>query len=57
MKYLEWKGTQILIPDFSSFKLAISSCLAQSHTTHKIALDSLLSLQFQSFKNIKSIPC
>jgi transposase len=44
-------------PDFSSFKFAISSCLEQSHTTHKIALDSLLSLRFQSFENIKSIPC
>jgi transposase len=46
----------VYYPDFSSFKFAISSCLAQSHTTHKLALDSLLTLRFQSFKNVKSIP-
>jgi transposase len=47
----------VYYPDFSSFKLAISSCLTQSHTTHKTALDSLLSLHFQSFKDVKFIPC
>jgi transposase len=26
----------VYYPDFSSFKFAISSCLAQSHTTHKL---------------------
>jgi transposase len=36
--------------DFTLFKQAISSCLAQTSTTHKAALDSLLSLHFQSFK-------
>ena len=36
--------------DFALFKHAISSCLAQTHTTHKAALDSLLSLRFQTFK-------
>ena len=36
--------------DFTLFKQAISSCLAQTHTTHKTALDSLLSLRFQTFK-------
>jgi transposase len=35
--------------DFILFKQAISSCLAQTHTTHKAALDSLLTLHFQTF--------
>lgn len=47
----------VYYPDFDSFKFAISSCLAQSPTTHKTALDSLLTLRFQSFKNVKSTPC
>ena len=42
--------------DFPSFKFAISSCLEQSHTTHKTVLDSLLTLRFQSFKNVNSFP-
>ena len=45
----------IFYPDFQSFKAAITDCLAQSHTTHKAALDSLLTLNFQSFKNVKAI--
>ena len=43
-------------PDFDSFKFAIAYCLENSHTTHEAALDSLLTLRFQSFKNVKSIP-
>jgi transposase len=35
--------------DFTSFKAAIETCLSQTHTTHKSALDSLLSLRFQLF--------
>lgn len=35
--------------DFYSFKSAIVLCLTQTHTTHKFALDSLLSLRFQLF--------
>lgn len=42
--------------DFDAFKQAISSCLVQCHTTHKQELDSLLTLRFQSFKKVKSIP-
>lgn len=37
-------------PDFSIFKRAILDCLNQTHTTHKKALDSLLTLKFQTFK-------
>ena len=33
--------------DFTAFKTAISDCLRETHTTHKTALDSLLTLRFQ----------
>lgn len=36
--------------DFSLFKRAIEDCLAQTDTTYKEELDSLLTLKFQSFK-------
>lgn len=57
-----WKFTkkQVLYshfyPDFKSFKAAISSCLAQSHTTYKNDLDSLLTLNFQSFEKTHFLP-
>jgi transposase len=35
---------------FGDFKKAIMDCLSQTHTTHKKALDSLLTLNFQTFK-------
>ena len=35
---------------FTDFKQAISDCLAQTHTTHKKELDSLLTLNFQTFE-------
>lgn len=41
--------------DFESFKGAITECLDQCSTTHKKALDSLLTLKFQSFEKVKSI--
>jgi transposase len=36
--------------NFKDFKQAISACLAQTHTTYKKELDSLLSLRFQTFE-------
>lgn len=36
--------------EFNTFKTAISNCLSCTHTIHKKALDSLLTLKFQSFK-------
>ncbi len=33
---------------FATFKMAISNCLTQTHTTHKEELDSLMTLEFQS---------
>ena len=47
----------VYYPDFSSFKQSISHCLESTHTIHKKELDSLLTLRFQSFSKIKSIPC
>lgn len=47
----------VYYPDFSSFKQSISNCLEHSHITHKKELDSLLTLRFQSFSKVKSIPC
>jgi len=35
--------------DFAAFKAAINECLEQTHITHKPALDSLLTLNFQLF--------
>ena len=36
--------------DFSDFKRAISDCLNQTHTTYKSELDTLLTLNFQTFE-------
>ena len=36
--------------DFPSFSGAITDCLAQTHTQHKAALDSLLTLRFQTLQ-------
>ena len=35
--------------NFAAFSQAINDCLSQTHTTHKAALDKLLTLQFQIF--------
>lgn len=37
--------------DFASFKSAISDCLEKTRSTHKTELASLLTLNFQTFKN------
>lgn len=41
--------------DFNTFKNAISDCLEQTHKTYKEELDSLLTLKFQSFKDVKKV--
>lgn len=41
--------------DFESFKGAITDCLAQTDTTYKEELDSLLTLKFQSFKKAQIV--
>jgi len=40
----------IYYADFDAFKSAISHCLAHTHDTHKDELDSLLTLNFQTFE-------
>ena len=39
--------------EFDDFKDAIKSCIEQANTTHKPALASLLTLNFQSFKMVR----
>ncbi len=41
--------------DFASFKATIETCLAETHTTHKSALDSLLTLRFQTFEKMQFV--
>ena len=42
--------------DFAAFKTAIVQCLAQTHTTHRTALASLLTLRFQLFAKAQFVP-
>ena len=43
-------------PDFASFKAAIETCLQVMPTTHRAALDSLLTLHFQTFEKAPFMP-
>lgn len=36
--------------DFATFRAAILTCLSETHTKHKSALDSLITLRFQTFE-------
>lgn len=42
-------------PEFDSFKAAISECLAHTHDTYKEELDSLLTLNFQTFEEVEFV--
>lgn len=42
--------------DFVPFKQAITDCLSQTHLRHKPALDSLLTLKFQTFEKAQFVP-
>jgi transposase len=42
--------------DFAAFKTALVQCLAQTQTTHRAALDSLLTLRFQLFAKVQFFP-
>lgn len=46
----------IYYPDFASFKAAINATLNELPTSHKPALDSLLTLRFQSFHDPQFVP-
>ena len=41
--------------DFTSFSGAITDCLAQTHTQHNAALDSLLTLRFQTLQETQNV--
>lgn len=41
--------------DFQTFKNAISTCLSHTHDLYKKELDSLLTLNFQTFKEVKKV--
>jgi transposase len=42
--------------DFATFKAAIETCLREMPTTHRAALDSLLTLRFQLFTKAQFVP-
>jgi transposase len=42
--------------NYADFHTAIETCLGQLPTTHKPALDSLMTLNFQSFENVSLLP-
>jgi transposase len=42
--------------DYSSFKAAIVKCLNEVPSSHKTALDSMLTLKFQRFQKTQSVP-
>lgn len=42
--------------DFASFKAALVQCLKETDSRHKSALDSLLSLRFQTFRKPQLVP-
>jgi transposase len=42
--------------NFSDFQNAITDCLNQTRTLHKKELDSLLTLNFQTFKKCEVVP-
>lgn len=42
-------------PEFISFKQAITGCLGQTQSQHKVALDSLLTLKFQMFEKAQFV--
>ena len=39
--------------EFDDFKSAIDTCIQKANTTHKKSLETLLSLKFQTFKNVQ----
>ena len=41
--------------DFATFQSAIVECLSQTNTTHKAALDSLITLRFQLFQQAQFV--
>ena len=42
--------------DFATFKAAIATCLNETRTKHKLALDSLITLHFQTLEKPQLVP-
>lgn len=42
--------------NFADFRKAITHCLSETHTTHKAELESLLALNFQTFRKCEIVP-
>ena len=42
--------------NYADFHAAIETCLSELPTTHKQALDSLITLNFQTFDNVPLLP-
>ena len=42
--------------DFAAFRAAIETCLQEMPTVHRVALDSLLTLRFQTFEKAQFMP-
>ena len=42
--------------DFAAFRAAIETCLQEMPTAHRVALDSLLTLRFQTFEKAQFMP-
>ncbi|CAK0778152.1 hypothetical protein CCP3SC15_50004 [Gammaproteobacteria bacterium] len=47
---------EIYYPNFIAFKAAITECLSDTNKRHKLALKSLLALNFQTFKKVQFVP-
>ena len=43
-------------PEFAPFTQAITECLSQTQSRHKVALQSLLTLKFQTFEKAQFVP-
>ena len=41
---------------FAEFRAALETCLASAHRDHRLELETLLAWQFQSFRNVQTLP-
>jgi len=41
---------------FADFRAALETCLASAHRDHRLELETLLAWQFQSFRNVQTLP-
>jgi transposase len=43
-------------PRFDEFRMAIQRCVSEVGTTHRVALNKLMTLNFQTFENVSLLP-